>query len=173
MHPSFLTLFVLLIFSTSAISENESSATGESIFGESRSFTGPGAIGYGNSPDNSTESSNSSASLHSILTSLPVTSGSISSNRSIKILSQDNFTDSMNNFHVRGEIENLVPTSIKYVRVTGTFYDSSGQILGSFLSLTYPSDIDAGGKAQFELLALSGSISVDKIDRYALQFDFG
>lgn len=49
---------------------------------------------------------------------------------------------------------NVAPVGIKHVRVAGTFYDSNTQIIGSFLSLTYPSDIDAGGKALFELLAL-------------------
>lgn len=167
MYPSFRMLFILLIFLTSAVSLNESSATGESIFGESGSITR-----YSNMPGNSTESTDSS-SLQSRIASLPVTSGSISSNRSIKILNQDNFTDSANNFHVRGEIVNVAPVGIKHVRVTGTFYDSNTQIIGSFLGLTYPSDIDAGGKALFELLAMSESLSADIVDHYTLHFDYG
>ena len=167
MYPLFLMLFVLLIFSTSAISLNESSATGESIFGESGSMTQ-----HSHLPVNSTDSTDSS-SLQSRVAPLPVTSGSISSNRSIKILNQDNFTDSANNFHVRGEIVNVTPVGIKHVRVTGTFYDSNTQIIGSFLSLTYPSDIDAGGKALFELLALPESLSAETVAHYTLHFDYG
>lgn len=174
MKASFLLLPILLIFlpftSVFVTTNNGISATNGSIFGGSASILDP--TGYGNLSANVSRSTNFDTTLHPKFASLPVTSGSISLDRSIRLLNHDSFTDLVNNLHIRGEFENISPVGIKQVHVIGTIYDSKSNTLGKFLSLTYPNDIDAGGKGRFELLVMSGTVPLDRIDHYTLQFDF-
>ena len=87
---------------------------------------------------------------------------------SIKILSSNDFIDSIGYLHVVGEIENNTPANIQFVKVTGTFYDSSNQVVATDFTYTNPSDIGPGQKAPFELTLLSASIPVSQIDHYNL-----
>lgn len=86
----------------------------------------------------------------------------------VKILSSNDFIDSIGYLHVVGEIENTTPANIQFVKVTGTFYDSNNQVVATDFTYTNPSDIGSGQKAPFELLLTSASIPISRIDHYNL-----
>ena len=90
----------------------------------------------------------------------------------LQILSDNSFTDSVGYFHVVGEVENNSPTVAKFVKVTGTFYDSNNQVVGTQFTYTNSSDIGAGEKAPFDLTLLSASIPISQIDHYNLQASY-
>ena len=87
----------------------------------------------------------------------------------VRILSSNDFTDSLGFLHVVGEIENNTPANIEYVKVTGTFYDSNNQVVATDFTYSNPRDIGSGQKAPFQLLLTSASIPISQIDHYNLQ----
>ena len=87
---------------------------------------------------------------------------------SIKILSHNSYTDVLGFLHVVGEIQNDTPSSVQFVKVTGTFYDSNNQVVGTDFTYTNPNDIGSGQKAPFELILSSASIPITQIDHYNL-----
>lgn len=159
--PQILLIFSVLIsnFSSSLLVSEINGAKG-AIFGGAHMMADPAT------------SDNLSSTIASKFDSIPVTSGSVSLDRSIRILNQDSITDMVNNLHIRGEFKNISPVTIKQVHVIGTIYDSKTQPLGKYLSLTSPNNIVAGGEGRYELLVMSGSVPLDRIDHYTLQFDF-
>jgi hypothetical protein len=66
-------------------------------------------------------------------------------------------------------LHNNTPTNAQFVKITGTFYDSSNNVVGTGFTYTDPSDIGSGQKAPFELLLMSASIPISQIDHYNLQ----
>ena len=62
----------------------------------------------------------------------------------------------------------ITATNAQFVKVTGTYYDSSNQVVATDFTYTNPSDIGPGQKAPFELTLLSASIPVSQIDHYNL-----
>lgn len=92
-----------------------------------------------------------------------------SSPSGLQILSHNSFTDSAGILHVVGEVQNNTTTNAQFVQVTGTFYDSNNQVVGTQFTYTNPSDIAAGDKAPFDLTLLSASIPTSQIDHYNLQ----
>lgn len=91
-----------------------------------------------------------------------------SSPNGLQILSDNLFTDSVGYLHVVGEVQNNSPTNAQFVQVIGTFYDNNNQVVGTQFTYTNPSEIDAGGKAPFELILTSASIPLSQIDHYNL-----
>jgi hypothetical protein len=89
--------------------------------------------------------------------------------KSFKILSSNDFIDSDGYLHVVGEVENNNPSDAKFVRITGTFYDTNNQVVATDFTFTSPSDIGSGQKAPFEITLRSASIPVSQIDHYNLQ----
>lgn len=65
-----------------------------------------------------------------------------------------------------GEIENNTPANIRFVKVTGTFYDSNNQVIAIDLTYRNPSDIESGQNAPFEITLLSASVPITQIDHY-------
>jgi hypothetical protein len=92
--------------------------------------------------------------------------------KSFKILSSNDFIDSIGYLHVVGEVQNNTPTNAQFVKITGTFYDSSDNVVGTDFTYTDPSDIGSGQKAPFELLLMSASIPVSQVDHYNLQASY-
>jgi hypothetical protein len=89
----------------------------------------------------------------------------------LKIVSQSHYIDSVNTYHVVGEVENNSSKTASYVEISGTFYDANGTVVGTTFTFTEPHDITPGGKAPFDLILLSdqSSIPVNQIKRYSLQ----
>ena len=88
--------------------------------------------------------------------------------KSFKILSSNDFMDSIGYLHVVGEVLNNTPTNAQFVKVTGTFYDTNNQVVATDFTYTNPSDIGSGQKAPFELTLTSASVPVSGIDHYNL-----
>jgi hypothetical protein len=86
----------------------------------------------------------------------------------LQILSHNSFTDSIGGYHVVGEVQNNAPTNARFLKVTGTFYDSNNQVVGTEFTFTSPSDIGPGEKAPFDLILNSASIPTSQIDHYNL-----
>jgi hypothetical protein len=105
-------------------------------------------------------------------TSAPIanklTDNALTDSNGIEILSHSSYTDTLGYLHVVGEIQNNTPANIQFVKVTGTFYDSNNQVVGTDFTYSNPSDIGPGQKAPFELTLLSASIPVTQIDHYNL-----
>lgn len=108
---------------------------------------------------------NSSETVNSSI--LP--SNTTAQDNSFKILSSNDFIDSIGYLHVVGEVENNTPTNAQFVKITGTFYDSNNQVVATDFTFTNPSDIGSGQKAPFDLTLTSASVPVSQIDHYELQ----
>jgi hypothetical protein len=67
---------------------------------------------------------------------------------------------------------NNTPTTAEFVKITGTFYDSSNNVVETDFTYTNPENIGAGQKAPFELTLMSASIPVSQIDHYNLQASY-
>jgi hypothetical protein len=89
----------------------------------------------------------------------------------LKIVSQSHHIDSINTYHVVGEVENNGSKTASYVEISGTFYDANGTVVGTSFTFTVPHDIASGAKAPFDLMLASdqSSVPVDQIKRYSLQ----
>jgi plastocyanin len=78
---------------------------------------------------------------------------------SITILSHNSYVDSDSGYlHVVGEVENNSPSTAAFVQITGTFYDSNNQVVGTEFTFTHPSHVASGQKAPFDLTLSSASI---------------
>lgn len=86
----------------------------------------------------------------------------------LKILSSNEFTDSIGYLHVVGEVQNNTPQPAEFVKVTGTFYDSFGKVVATDFTYTNPRDIPSGEKAPFEMILTSSSIPMSGIANYRL-----
>ena len=67
-----------------------------------------------------------------------------------------------------GEVKNGSPILAKFVKVIGTFYDSSDNVVCTGFTYTQPSDIPNGQSKPFELFLTSASIPISQIDHYKL-----
>jgi hypothetical protein len=92
----------------------------------------------------------------------------LNKSNSLKILSQSSYTDTLGFFRVVGEVHNDTPNDVQFVQVTGTFYDTNNQVVGTQFTYTNPSNIAAGQKAPFEIILTSASVPVSQIKRYSL-----
>lgn len=91
-----------------------------------------------------------------------------SKSNGIELLSDNSFTDSVGYFHVVGEVKNNSPNSVRFVKIIGTFYDSSNQVVATDFTYTNPTNIDSGGTAPFEIILSSASIPISQISNYKL-----
>jgi hypothetical protein len=87
---------------------------------------------------------------------------------SLKFWSSSNYIDAADIFHVVGEVQNVSPSVLKFVKVIGTFYDSSNRVVATSSTYTDPPDLSPGGKAPFDLTVLSASVPVREIYNYRL-----
>lgn len=90
----------------------------------------------------------------------------------VKILSSNNFIDSIGVLHVVGEVQNNLGQSIKFVKVIGTFYNTNNQVVATDFTYTNPADIPLAGKAPFDLSLSSASIPVQSIDHYRIVTEY-
>jgi hypothetical protein len=94
----------------------------------------------------------------------------------LKILSHNSYVNS-GYLHVIGEIQNMGTILTKYVKIVATFYDQTGEVVGTDYTYSDPSDIASGQKAPFELtliekanetMVASYAITAESIE-YSLQ----
>lgn len=87
----------------------------------------------------------------------------------LTILSSTSYVDSIDHLNVVGEVQNNSPLSLDYVRVTGTFYDSMGKVVGTDFTFTSPTTINTRAKAPFHLILSEASTPIRQISNYSLQ----
>ena len=92
-------------------------------------------------------------------------------NGSLKILSQTHYIDSVDSYHVVGEVENNSSKTASYVEIIGTFYDANGTVVGTSFTFTEPLDLAPGAKAPFDLILISASVPINQIKHYNLQLN--
>lgn len=88
--------------------------------------------------------------------------------QSLKFMSSSNYIDAADIFHVVGEVQNVSPSVLKFVKIIGTFYDSSNRVVATSNTYTDPPDLSPGSKAPFDLTVISASVPVREIANYRL-----
>lgn len=65
---------------------------------------------------------------------------------------------------INGEIQNNGSESIDFVKVTATFYDATGSVIGSDFTYTDPDTLEPGQSAPFKLTAGFGDdLPIDEV----------
>jgi hypothetical protein len=64
----------------------------------------------------------------------------------------DGFTDSIDTYHIVGEVTNQGDQITKFVDVAGAFYNDQNQVVAVGYSYSDPSDLGPGATAPFEIL---------------------
>jgi hypothetical protein len=100
--------------------------------------------------------------------SSPTVGNKFAQDMTVRISSSNDFIDTIGYLHVVGEVKNGSPILAKFVKVIGTFYDSSDNVVGTGFTYTQPSDIPIGQSGPFELFLTSASIPISQIDHYKL-----
>jgi hypothetical protein len=89
----------------------------------------------------------------------------------LAILSSSSYVDRIGALHVVGEVSNSGSATASFVKVTGTFYDSSGTVVDTEFTYTSPSDIKPRDTAPFDLIVMSPQVA--KITTYKLNVKSG
>ena len=88
-----------------------------------------------------------------------------------RILSDNNYVDSIGTLHIVGEVINESYQAISYVRITATFYDSNNSVIGTDYTFTSPSTLQPGQRAPFDLTISEGSVPTYLMSYYTLSVD--
>jgi hypothetical protein len=76
----------------------------------------------------------------------------------LKLNVGDSFTDSIDTYHVVGEVTNQGDQITKFVEVAGAFYNDQNQVVAVGFSYTDPSDLSPGATAPFEILVSAPNV---------------
>jgi hypothetical protein len=79
---------------------------------------------------------------------------------SVNLLSQRYNEERFSN-EIVGEVENNGTEPVEFVKVAVTFYDSTGNVVGTENTYADPSDLRPGMKAPFKILLTSDSVIAD------------
>jgi hypothetical protein len=81
---------------------------------------------------------------------------------SLKLSVDVSHLDSIGFYHVVGEVTNQGSGKATFVKVSGTFYNSSGSVVAADFTYTDPKDLEPGQTAPFEMVVTSAA-TADKI----------
>jgi hypothetical protein len=76
----------------------------------------------------------------------------------LKLNVGDSFTDSIDTYHVVGEVTNQGDQITKFVEVAGAFYNDQNQVVAVGFSYTDPSDLSPGATAPFGILVSAPNV---------------
>jgi hypothetical protein len=76
----------------------------------------------------------------------------------LKLNVGDSFTDSIDTYHIVGEVTNQGDQITKFVEVAGAFYNDQNQVVAVGFSYTDPSDLSPGATAPFEILVSAPNV---------------
>jgi hypothetical protein len=76
----------------------------------------------------------------------------------LKLNVGDSFTDSINNYHVVGEVTNQGNQVTKFVKIAAAFYNNQNQLVAVGSSYTDPSDLSPATTAPFEILVTTPNV---------------
>ena len=88
-----------------------------------------------------------------------------------RILSDNNYVDSIGTLHIVGEVINESYQPARYVRITATFYDANNSVIGTDFTFTSPSTLQPGQRAPFDLTISEGSVPTYMMAYYTLSVD--
>lgn len=95
----------------------------------------------------------------------------LSTDPQIVILSHSGWLDSLGYYHVSGEVENIGDAPASFVKVTATFYNSTGVVIATSFTYTTLSVLLPGRKSPFEVL-LVDTAQAAKVHHYSLSVTF-
>jgi hypothetical protein len=64
------------------------------------------------------------------------------------------------------------PVTAKFVKIIATFYDASGQVIGTDFTYTNPSSLAQGQRAPFDMIVVEGSVPIYQMNNYVLSVDW-
>ena len=85
----------------------------------------------------------------------------------LEILSNSSYIDGVGYMHVVGEIKNVATGTATFVKIIGTFYNSTGHVVATGFAYSDPNDINPDQIAPFQLLLVYAN-RVPLIANYAL-----
>ncbi len=86
----------------------------------------------------------------------------------VSILSSSSFSDDIGYYHVVGEVKNNSPKdSMNFVKITSTFYDDAGKVVGTDFTYTNVDVLRPAEKSSFELI-LTDAAQSQKVSSYKL-----
>jgi hypothetical protein len=105
--------------------------------------------------------------LLTLLASLESPVSRVGAAAGVQILSHTGYLDSLGYYHVVGEVLNSGDQPLSHVKVTATFYNSSGIVVGTSYTTTTLSILLAGRKSPFDILLFDTAVS-PKVHHYSL-----
>jgi hypothetical protein len=81
----------------------------------------------------------------------------------LKLSVDNSYRDSIGFYHAAGEVTDQGSQKATYVKVSGTFYNSSGSVVAADFSYTDPHDLEPGQTAPFEMVITSSGSTANKI----------
>lgn len=100
------------------------------------------------------------------LTILPLTIPRASAS-DVTVLSSSSLVDVINYHHIFGEVQNNGGQSLEYVKVTATYYNSTGTVIGTGYGYTLIDLVLAGTRSPFQIILLQTQL-VAQVDHYSL-----
>ena len=88
-----------------------------------------------------------------------------------RILSDNNYVDSIGTLHIVGEVINESYQPARFIRITATFYDANNSVIGTDFTFTSPSTLQPGQGAPFDLTISEGSVPTYLMAYYTLSVD--
>jgi hypothetical protein len=86
----------------------------------------------------------------------------------ISILSSSSFMDDIGYYYVIGEVKNNSPKdSMNFVKITSTFYDDTGKVVGTDFTYTNVDVLRPAQKSSFEII-LTDAAQSQKVSSYKL-----
>ncbi|WP_455369978.1 FxLYD domain-containing protein [[Eubacterium] cellulosolvens] len=83
------------------------------------------------------------------------------------------YKDTAGYLHVVGEVENTGNKSVRFVQITGTFYDNQSNIILQEITFAMLEILPPGSKSPFDLFLFSSSPDIiSRVDHYELNIDF-
>ena len=87
------------------------------------------------------------------------------------IQNDSSYIDSIGYYHVVGEVLNTGDASLTFIKISGVFKDSSGQVLDTELTYAYSDYLPAGQKAPFDLF-ISDTQKSSHVASYTLALEY-
>ena len=91
---------------------------------------------------------------------LCVLSGKVSAS-DIEFLTTSEVIDTLGYLHVFGEVQNIGSQNVKFVEITGTFYNVEPVVIGTEYTFTMLDQLEPGQKSPFDLFIMNVKTSVE------------
>jgi uncharacterized protein (TIGR02588 family) len=85
----------------------------------------------------------------------------------VVVISSSSFTDSVGYYHIVGEVQNTGSSTVDFVQVTATYYDSNNKVVDTQFAFTSISHLQPNAKAPFDIIEITTTL-VPQINTYKL-----